>query len=199
MEEKRQNKTLWIVLAAIAGLLVGCLVGAAAGGVVGYWAGKRAAPVGRLYGPFGFRSEPEIPLPEIVRPKIPEGWPEIEIAPLGEAGGLVVGVHEDSPAEDAGLREGDVIVEIDGQPLDQEGSLGERISEYDPGDEIELVVIRQGRERTIKVGLGEQPGKRGVPWLGIDYRAVTDVDLHLEAVPSRIWRYRFPRLPKRGD
>lgn len=64
-----------------------------------------------------------------------------------------------SPADKAGIVENDIILEIDGQKLTEEDSLGEIIAKKNAGDEISLKVLRKGDEKTIKIKLEEYPDK----------------------------------------
>ncbi len=88
-------------------------------------------------------------------------------------GELIAKVVSGSPAEKAGLRGsdqkihfqgqpfdvgGDVIVSIDGQRLVSDGDLPELIARHDPGDTIDVGIIRDGERQTIKVTLTERPG-----------------------------------------
>jgi S1-C subfamily serine protease len=50
-----------------------------------------------------------------------------------------------TPAADAELKEDDIIVSIDGQPVDKDSSLTELIQQYQPGDEIILEILRNGQ------------------------------------------------------
>ena len=61
-----------------------------------------------------------------------------------------------SPAEKAGLREGDVILKIDGKVVNLENSLAAAIRNLDPGQTVALVVYRDGREITLNLTLGER-------------------------------------------
>lgn len=79
-------------------------------------------------------------------------------------GALIIGgdegepsVVEGSPAHDAGLREGDLILEFEGTRLDEEYPLWKAIGEYDAGETVELKVWREGEELSITVELGERP------------------------------------------
>ncbi len=174
MEEKKSNRSLWIILAIIVGLLLICGISAVAGGMAGYVAGKRAATSERSRDMWR-----ELPQLEIPTPRIPENLPELELPSLGKGGALVTEVVEDSPAERAGLRQGDIILEVNGETL-SEISLSEMLSDYDPGDEIELLIWRQGRERTVTVTLGRHPDKGGeTPWLGIYYQQISSEELRL--------------------
>ena len=73
------------------------------------------------------------------------------------AGVLVQGVTEGGPAEEAGLRFGDVIVEIEGEPVDRVGALQQQVARRDPGSRIEVQVVRDGKRRTLEVELGLAP------------------------------------------
>ncbi len=60
------------------------------------------------------------------------------------------------PADQAGLKENDIILEVNGQKIDQANGLAELIQRYQAGDRIELRVLRQAEEKIIKVELGER-------------------------------------------
>jgi len=70
-------------------------------------------------------------------------------------GALISEVVSDSPAEKAGLKAGDVIVKIGGEEIEDEDDVGEAVREHDPGDAVDFVIQRDGREMTVKVTLGE--------------------------------------------
>ncbi len=61
-----------------------------------------------------------------------------------EGGALIVRVMADTPAERAGLRENDVVIQINGHPVPSREQFLDRLHEHVPGDEITLVV-RRGR------------------------------------------------------
>ena len=63
-----------------------------------------------------------------------------------------------SAADKAGLKEGDIILEFDGKKITQENSLSEIISNYNPGDKVNLKVLRKNKEITIKIILGKRSG-----------------------------------------
>lgn len=61
----------------------------------------------------------------------------------------------DSPAEKAGLRSGDIILKADGHTLIEEYDLGDTIQRKQPGDELVLIIVRDGKEQTLTVQLEE--------------------------------------------
>ena len=83
---------------------------------------------------------------------------DAEVYGLSEiAGVLVQGVTPEGPGEEGGLRPGDVIIEVDGHPIDRVGGLQQRIARADPGSRVPLTVMREGDRMTIDVRLGEAP------------------------------------------
>jgi len=87
---------------------------------------------------------------------------------VDEPGVAITGVVPDTPADRAGLQEGDVIVAVDEVELDGENDLADVIATYEPGDTVTLEVRRPGEEsREVAVELGEHPEEEGVAYLGI--------------------------------
>lgn len=67
-----------------------------------------------------------------------------------------------SPAERSGLRPNDVIVAVDGRGVDQVNQLQSLIRERQPGEEVTLTVIRDGRQQRFRVNLAEAPAPQTV-------------------------------------
>lgn len=172
----RRNRTaLWIVLAVIAALLFACIAAALAG-VIGYAVGQRT--VARSAGPVVEQRVERVPRQDVV--------PAPEMPMMASGWALVVEVTEDSPADRAGLRVGDFVVNVEGESLRDEVTLSDLIGRYEPGDEVEMVVWRDGRERHITVTLGSNPNDDAAPWLGITYRQVPGgPTMHYEVPPTR--------------
>lgn len=73
-------------------------------------------------------------------------------------GAIVNQVQEDSPAEEGGLQHGDVIVEIDGAPIESARQLRLMVSQMEPGREVEVKVIRDGKTLLLTITLGDLNG-----------------------------------------
>ncbi|HEY3404143.1 MAG TPA: Do family serine endopeptidase, partial [Ohtaekwangia sp.] len=77
-------------------------------------------------------------------------------------GAYVSGFAEKSSAKEAGLKEGDVVVKIDETPIRSSSALIEYIGRHRPGDKVNMVVNRKGKELTLPVVLKSRDGKIGV-------------------------------------
>jgi serine protease Do len=71
------------------------------------------------------------------------------------AGALVNSVEKDGPAAKAGLRTGDVVLKINGAPVQRATELPPRIADIAPGTRVSLQVWRQGQPVTLEVAVGE--------------------------------------------
>jgi S1-C subfamily serine protease len=72
-------------------------------------------------------------------------------------GAVVDSVQEDTGAAEAGIRPGDIIVGIDGEPLATMSELVAEVRRRAPGDVLTLSIVRNGDELEIDVTLGERP------------------------------------------
>jgi serine protease Do len=66
------------------------------------------------------------------------------------------GVIPGSAADKAGLREGDIILEVDGQKITPQNSLAKVIQTHNPGDKIVLKILREKKELILEATLGEK-------------------------------------------
>ncbi len=71
---------------------------------------------------------------------------------------LITEVQPDSPAEKAGIKQGDVIVSLDGRKLEHVQELRNKIALIVPGTEASIGIIRNGKAEKIDVKIGEKPG-----------------------------------------
>ncbi|MBI4010764.1 MAG: PDZ domain-containing protein, partial [Candidatus Rokubacteria bacterium] len=97
--------------------------------------------------------------------RVSRGWLGVAIAPvppelaqkLGRPGALVAEVVPGGPAARAGIRAGDLIVAFRGQPLRRPDELPRLTAKAAVGSEVDLTLLRDGREVALKVTLGELP------------------------------------------
>ncbi len=94
-------------------------------------------------------------------------------------GVYVGGVIDNGAAIEAGIKEGDVIVSIQGEPVKTTSELQEKISLYRPGDDVKVIVIRDNKEKQFTVTLRNKHGDTQVvrdkdTVLGAQFEEVSD-------------------------
>jgi len=72
-------------------------------------------------------------------------------------GVFVYSVEQDSPADRAGLRKGDVILEFEGKAVASQNDMFFRVAEVVPGTTVTLKTLHEKKEREIRVLVGERP------------------------------------------
>ena len=136
------------------------------------------APNSAVYAQSGDRDSGTIPFAPIA--------PEI-------LGAQVAEIVPDSPAEQAGLEVGDVIVAVQGTAIDIDASLGDLVGAYEPDDMVTLEIIRaddfdmdaedsdaedfDSEIEEIEVTLGANPEDDSVAFLGVRYEPVFSVNI----------------------
>lgn len=73
-----------------------------------------------------------------------------------DSGALVTEVVPDSAADKGGIEAGDVIIEIDGSAVDSSADVRSAVTDHEPGDSIEIRIVRDGEEQTVDVELGRR-------------------------------------------
>jgi serine protease Do len=102
-------------------------------------------------------------------------------------GALVGGVTEDTPASRAGIRKGDVILELDGRAVEDPRDLQLRIVREQPGTTVNLTVSRDGSERQIRVKLAELPSEDSIA-AGVGEGALENEDIAVKDLNPEIAR-----------
>lgn len=92
----------------------------------------------------------------------------------GDRGVLVASVQQDTPADKAGLKAGDIIVGADGKDIGDVADLQGIISDQKKGDKVSLTLVRDHKEMTIPVEIAEHEGGAGHPRA---LRALTPPDM----------------------
>jgi len=109
----------------------------------------------------------------IANGRVVRGWLGIAIQDLtdelaagfgisSKSGVLVADVMKDGPAEAAGMKPGDVIVELGGAPIKEVTELQKRVAAIPPGRPTALTVLRDRKPTKLTVKIGEQPGEETV-------------------------------------
>ncbi|MBB6223513.1 Do family serine endopeptidase [Rhizobium leguminosarum] len=93
------------------------------------------------------------------------GWLGVRIQPVTDdiadslgldtaKGALVAGVIKGGPVDDGSIKAGDVILKFDGKTVSEMRDLPRVVAESSVGKEVDVVVLRDGKEQTVKVKLG---------------------------------------------
>jgi Do/DeqQ family serine protease len=77
--------------------------------------------------------------------------------PSGARGAVVTRVRPESPAERAGVRRGDVVTHVDGQPLESARGFFERLARTTPGQQLSLTAVRNGEKHALAVRAEQIP------------------------------------------
>jgi serine protease Do len=78
------------------------------------------------------------------------------------SGALVNDVTPGGPADKAGIKNGDVIRKLDGKTVGDSGQLTAMVTDMNPGTEVTLDILRDGKPMTIHLTLGERPANLSV-------------------------------------
>jgi len=119
--------------------------------------------------------------------KISYGWLGVSVQDLNEElakhlgmpdknGVLVSKVLEDGPAKKSGMKEGDIIKQVDGKQLNNVRELLNIVGRLDVGRKVKIMVIRDKKPLTLEVAIGERP------------QAIDEEEQALEAKAASVWR-----------
>ncbi len=115
--------------------------------------------------------------------KVERGWLGIEMAENEDGRVEIVSIEEDSPASLAKLEEGDLFLSIDGKEVMGSAMLSSEIRRMKPGEDVNLVLQRNGKEVKVKVKLGERPEEEN--------------QREMERLFPRLFPRTLPQLPER--
>ncbi len=129
--------------------------------------------------------------------KVQRGWLGVSIQDLDDntakalgleepKGALVANVNNGDPADKAGVETSDVILEVNGEGVDDASALTRKVATLSPGEKAKLTVWRKGKKLTLTAVLGErdtkkiaangqmEPEKEGTAVLGLELRSVNE-------------------------
>lgn len=97
--------------------------------------------------------------------EVRRGWLGVRIQPVTEdiaqslglkeaKGALIAGLIENSGVDNKAIEAGDVVIRYEGKPVDTARDLPRLVAETPVGKDVEIVVVRKGEEKTVKVKLG---------------------------------------------
>jgi serine protease Do len=97
---------------------------------------------------------------------VTRGWLGVQIQPVtrdiaeslgvdSTDGAIVADAMAEGPAAGAGIQAGDIITAVNGKPVTDPKTLSETIARIEPGQQITVTVVRDGKEQEIKVTLGD--------------------------------------------
>ncbi|MCL4440639.1 MAG: PDZ domain-containing protein, partial [Firmicutes bacterium] len=100
--------------------------------------------------------------------KVKRPWLGVQIQPVtpdianylgyeGSAGAVVYGVVSEGPAQKAGIKEGDVILSIDGSKIESPDDLIKIMQKKKVGAQVEVELFRQGKTIKVPVQTAERP------------------------------------------
>ena len=124
---------------------------------------------------------------------VSRGYLGVTIQPVGQdiadalgvnanSGALVDKAQPGAPATLAGVRAGDVITKLNGEPVKDAADLTRHVGALKPGDKVELTLLRDGAEKTITLSLGAQKGEQTA--MAGDVEKESALKLGLELAPA---------------
>ncbi len=138
--------------------------------------------------------------------KVERGWLGVIIQnltpPLSEhfgvkKGVLVSDVVNDSPAQKAGIKREDIIVRYGGEKIEYSTQLRDMVTSTSPGEEVNLLIIRDGKEKPVRAKIGKRPqysriGKEKL-WNDLQF---LDLNRLKEEFSSKKLKQKLDRLEK---
>jgi serine protease Do len=141
------------------------------------------------------------------RGKVVRGWLGVQIQSLDEdlaaslgldskRGVIVNDLTSGGPAEKAGLKHGDVVLELNGTPVKDADHLQSLVAAQDPGSPVELKVRRDKKDVNVKVDLGERPSNAREAFARGDTGGREDEEKPVPAAATKLGLAIIPLTPR---
>jgi serine protease Do len=101
-----------------------------------------------------------------------------------QKGVLVTQTYEGDPADKAGIKEGDIIVEVDGTPITSSRELSRTVAEAGVGSGMRITLLRDGRKKSVDVKLAKRPDNE--PTMARGEARSDDLGLRVRAIDPEI-------------
>lgn len=122
--------------------------------------------------------------------KVSRGWIGVTIQNMDEntakaldlkqkRGALIASVIDGEPAAKAGMKAGDVVIKVEGQPIKDASALLKSIASYKPGERVGVTVWRNGSEKDLKIKLGERKTQQAMAGLNQKSQPESTIGLRL--------------------
>jgi len=132
---------------------------------------------------------------------VERGWLGVEYQPVTEAvaaslgldgthGALVASVVEGGPAEKAGVKMGDVILSLDGKPLEDPKDLPRLVAETKAGSDVEMMVLRNGKQKKLDVEIGRSDAEAELAAVPASMKEPAKLGVQLSALTPEV-RQRY--------
>lgn len=163
------------------------------------------SPIGANIGVgFAIPAEEALPVVQALRKgeKLRRGYLGIGIRPVDEdtadalgiaknRGEFVGTVQPGQPAAKAGLKEGDIVLKVDGKDVSPEQTLSYIVANIAPGKKIALDIIREGKPRKVNVTVGERPSEQEIASSNFNPDEEKDFEGDTESSDAKVIRDAF--------
>ncbi|MCO6431902.1 MAG: DegQ family serine endoprotease [Deltaproteobacteria bacterium] len=135
----------------------------------------------------------------ITKGKVVRGWLGIGIQNLtedlarsfnfaGADGALVGHIEKGGPADKAGIKQGDIIVKVGGDKIEDVNQLRNVVAGIEPGRQVDIDLVRDGRKKTVAVKIGELPASIGAEEQQSESPSESDLGISVETLTSDMAR-----------
>lgn len=169
-----------MIFLAVGMLLLGLVLGGASGGLAGYFMGRNSTRSfgGQFNQPLSQNQQPFNQNPGNNQPFNQNPGNNFrqrgnQFGQGGVTGARVMDVQANSPSDKAGIKLDDIITAVAGTKIDDNHSLADLIKTHQPGEKIDLTVLRGNQSVTVTIELGASPTDSSSAYLGIQYAPVT--------------------------